>query len=250
MIYHILNGDALKDKFPKDLSGEIIVARECLVDGNVEGESLEDLFNTRARFISESYSVYDDEGYFVKVAPEFEKIRNIPSSSEVNLWFEDDLFCQVNLWFVIHLLNETDSRNINLNLVRPTTDLQYGFGGMSSLDLLSAYQHKIEIDQPTLDVLRKLWKLYQNKNHHAMIKLVDELVPQFGFVKIAVQAEINRCPNDETYGRPTQALIDIMTELNTDDFGTVFREFSRREAIYGFGDLQVKRLLAEIKKNS
>ncbi|MGA1465893.1 MAG: hypothetical protein ACO363_09195, partial [Balneolaceae bacterium] len=26
------------------------------------------------------------------------------------------------------------------------------------------------------------------------------------------------------------------------NFGAVFREFQRREAIYGFGDLQVKRL--------
>jgi len=35
--YHILNGDALKEQFPDRIKGKIIIARECLVDGNVTG---------------------------------------------------------------------------------------------------------------------------------------------------------------------------------------------------------------------
>jgi len=46
--------------------------------------------------------------------------------------------------------------------------------------------------------------------------------------------------------RPVQSLKEIKEELKTDDFGIIFREFSKREAIYGFGDLQVKRLLDEL----
>jgi hypothetical protein len=30
------------------------------------------------------------------------------------------------------------------------------------------------------------------------------------------------------------------------DFGIIFREFTKRAGIYGFGDLQVKRLLKEL----
>ena len=40
-----------------------------------------------------------------------------------------------------------------------------------------------------------------------------------------------------------------MDELNTEQFGLIFKEFCNRESIYGFGDLQVKRLLDEIKNN-
>ncbi len=36
--YHILNGDSLKEQFPENIQGDIIVARECLVDGNVKGK--------------------------------------------------------------------------------------------------------------------------------------------------------------------------------------------------------------------
>ena len=43
-IYHILNGDSLKNQFPKSISGELIVARECLVDGNIQGEDIMNYF--------------------------------------------------------------------------------------------------------------------------------------------------------------------------------------------------------------
>ncbi|NBC64259.1 MAG: hypothetical protein GVY07_01180 [Bacteroidetes bacterium] len=53
--YQILNGDALKGQFPVRVSGEIIVCRECLVDGPVNGETLDNLFERRANFIANSY---------------------------------------------------------------------------------------------------------------------------------------------------------------------------------------------------
>lgn len=53
----ILNGDALKELFPKNMDGEIIVARECLMVGNLEGEDLAEFFKNRARFIVENYAV-------------------------------------------------------------------------------------------------------------------------------------------------------------------------------------------------
>jgi hypothetical protein len=40
-----------------------------------------------------------------------------------------------------------------------------------------------------------------------------------------------------------------MEDLETDEFGPVFKEFNKRESIYGFGDLQVKRIFDEIKNN-
>jgi len=41
-----------------------------------------------------------------------------------------------------------------------------------------------------------------------------------------------------------------MKELETQDFGPVFREFTKRESIYGYGDLQVKRLFDELLQES
>ena len=92
---HILNGDSLKEQFPDELQGELIVARECLADGNVEGKNLDDLYKTKAQFIRKYYGDFTPDNYYKKTVSEFEKIQTIPPDSDINLWFEDVLFCQV-----------------------------------------------------------------------------------------------------------------------------------------------------------
>ena len=115
--YHILNGDSLRQQLPEYIQGDIIVSRECFVDGNVKGKDLADLFAMRAKFLSQNYGG-SEQDYYRKVVPEFKKIKKIPNDSDINLWFEDDLFCQANFWFVAHLL--ANSTGINtVYLIRP-----------------------------------------------------------------------------------------------------------------------------------
>lgn len=245
--YHILNGDSLKEQFPDNIKGEFIVARECLVDGNVEGTDLSELYHTRAQFISGNYGGYEAKDYYNKTVPEFQKIQNITAESEINLWFEDDLFCQVNLWFVINLIYE-NYKNQSVFLIRPKTSFEYNFGGMNKEELLTEFQNKIKIEFSELKELSKLFKLYQQCNCDKMIRIGEKLKDRFPFLIHAIKAHENRLPQNGKIGRPTQTLIQIMEELNTVEFGPIFREFVRREGIYGFGDLQVKRIFDEIKR--
>ena len=43
-----------------------------------------------------------------------------------------------------------------------------------------------------------------------------------------------------------KSLKQIISELKTHEFDPVFKEFCQREAIYGLGDLQVKRMFDKI----
>src|SRR5690349_5300808 len=101
-VYHILNGDSLAYSFADSkIEGNIIVAREALIDGELSGNSLQDFWNARANYLGLTEAEYRD-----RVAGEFEKIMNAPDDSEFNLWFEYDLFCQVNMWFVIWMIDK------------------------------------------------------------------------------------------------------------------------------------------------
>jgi hypothetical protein len=244
--YHILNGDSLKEQFPESIQGEIIVAKECLVDGSVKGKSLTDFFNTRAEFISSNYDGYNEQDYFEKTVPEFQKMQNIPDNADINLWFEDDLFCQVNFWFVINLLSKSHQNN-HFFLIRPKSHSQYGFGGLNKSELISIYENKLELTE--LDRLAKLWEYYQINDTEKLNKASRQLNNSYPFIFTAVEAHIERIPTNGELGRPSQSLLQIMKELETDEFGPVFREFNKRESIYGFGDLQVKRIFDEIKNN-
>lgn len=244
--YHILNGDSLKQQFPENIQGNIIVARECLVDGNVKGNDLEELFHTRSKFISDNYEGYSEKDYYEKTVPEFQKIKTIEDDSDINIWFEDDLFCQVNFWFVVYLLSKTIREN-TAYLIRPKAHNQYGFGGLNESELISIYNNRLVLTK--LDKIGSLWKWYQNDDTEKIISTARELESTYPFILSAVEAHIERKPTNENLGRPIQSLITIMRELKTEEFGPVFREFSKRESIYGFGDLQVKRLFDEVKNN-
>ncbi|MBO6622718.1 MAG: hypothetical protein JJ892_05335 [Balneola sp.] len=246
--FHILNGDALKEEFPDSLNGKLIVARECLVDGDVSAGSLDELFELRAEYLSITYPS-DIEFYYQEVIPEFNKIISLPEHSVINLWFEDDLFCQVNLWFVSHLIHNFTTPS-QVFLVRPHTDIQYGFGGLNSDGLENAYESKVHLSDDEVKLFSTLWELYQNQSHAEILSMAVKHSERFPFLEVAAQANLDRFPEDGSSGRPEQSLLDIMKETGSDEFGPVFREFHKRESIYGFGDLQVKRLFDELRNSN
>ncbi|MBD8488855.1 DUF1835 domain-containing protein [Echinicola sp. CAU 1574] len=247
--FHILNGDALMSRFPSAFQGDVIVFRECLVDGDVSGESDEEFYQNRASFISRSYGEFTPESYFEMTVPELEKIKDIPKQSTVNLWFEDDLFCQVNCWYVLDRLKGQDHQG-KIYLVRPFTSLEYGFAGLDEQGLISNFERRQELKNSELDVLGKLWKAYQYKNDNELLKIANESINFADFLKPSVNAEIDRKSSEGELGRPEKSLLKIMEDLDTRDFGPVFQEFCKRESIYGFGDLQVMKLWRKLTEST
>lgn len=247
-IYHILNGDCLKEMFPKNIKGELIVARECLVDGDVSGESLDEFLQVRAKFICSKYPVFSEEEYHQGTSAELKKVLEIQKEDEVNLWFEDDLFCQVNFWFCLNLLFENGKKQ-NIYLVRPNKGNEYNFGRMNQEELSSAHVNKMSINSKPLEQMSKLWRMYQHENWTGMHEIAELLKDELPFLLPAVNAQIDRLSKENDEGRPKESLRKIIIELETTEFAPVFQEFCKREEIYGFGDFQVRCLLDEILKN-
>jgi hypothetical protein len=244
--HHILNGDSLKEQFPDNISGEISITRECLVDGDVTGTTLDELFSARAKFIANSIDNFTRNDYYKKTVSEFERMQQIPENSEINLWFEDDLFCQVNFWFVIHLLKE-NRKNYCIYLVRPNKGNEYSFGMMSKPELAEAFKTRIKVTPAQFQKLGNFWRYYQGNETQKMIDLATKLKKSYSSLLPAIRAHTDRIPKNGQPGKPVQTLIQIIDELKTTDFMQVFRAFCKRDAIYGFGDVQVKRMLNELK---
>ena len=180
--YHILNGDSLKEQFPADLPGEIIILRECLMDGPVHSKTPDEFYAIRAKFISELDSDISESAYYDKTVPELEKIPAIPDNSDVTLWFEDDLFCQVNFWFAVSLLFR---KNIKLFLVRPPLHNQYGFGGLDNAALKTAFKGRVSISET--GKIAQLWEAYKAGDFNKMLQFAEELELNYPFIKLSVQ---------------------------------------------------------------
>lgn len=239
-IFHILNGDSLLEQFPDHLLGEKIIARECLMDGPSDLVDLDLFFEQRAHFISDAFG-FPEKEYYEKTQSEFEKILKLPSTSTVNLWFEKDLFCQVNLWFVCHLLNRRKhSDNIFLILAN---DLEMGFGGMDSKELANAYKNRTKLSEQDLVKFDRLWRAFGQKDFEVLQNIGNELSKEFPFLNEAIQAEIDRQPGPRSLGKPLELLKDIITEKQTSSMKIIFPVFQKKAAIYGFGDLQVLKMI-------
>ena len=120
---------------------------------------------------------------------------------------------------------------------------------MSEKELLLSYQNRTLLKQTDLKNIEQLWKNYR-QNNLAELKLTAEIfVKQFPFILNAVKAHIERIPVNGNQGRPVQTLNQILKDIKTNEFAAVFKEFCKREEIYGYGDWQVKKMLETITKS-
>lgn len=241
---HILNGDALKDRFPSEIPGKVYVMRECMVDGPVKPTADQDLFTLRSDFLHSSYQI-DPSEYLSQTVHEINRISAIGASTDINLWFEEDLFCQVNFWYTISVLQANQHKN-TLFFVPPKSDFPYSFANMHPFDLISAYHHRIPIRDEEQEALGTLWTAYQNRDLDQMHNIAGIYHLKFPFLTSAVEAFEASLPTADSPGRPTEVILDIIRKYETTDFGTVFKHFCREVPIYGYGDLQVRKLLDEI----
>lgn len=242
MTIHVLTGDALLNNFPEGkLEGSIVINRECLIEGPVKVDSLKEFWNLRESFLSESYPEsnihYQDD-----VAFEFEKLNDVTEGDEINLWFEHDLFCQINLWFTLTFLR---NKKVSIYRVYPVIDdpaeLWYGFGPMSPEELLKCYEGRKPFSKEDLQLGNALWQAYASNNHDTLVKLSLSTSKVFPYLKEVCKAQVDR-PD-----RPERVLQEIINKGNT-SFKKVFEEFSEQEGIYGFGDTQVKKIYDQLSK--
>jgi len=217
------------------------------MDGDLSGDNLNDFWRSRAKFME-----LTEVEYHNGVAKEFEKIINASDNAEFNLWFEYDLFCQVNMWFVISIINNLSiKKKVNAvytsYLDRSDKRFWNGFGPATSRELKICYAARIPLSDTDLRFGHDLWTAYKSDNLQELIRLAENRSPSFPYLQEVVKAHVERFPGDGTKGRPERVLEEITKNIST-NFAEVLKEFWSRESIYGFGDAQVKELYDKVMR--
>lgn len=194
MTYHILNGDALHERWPNTLPGEARIMRECLVDGEIpQTNVLDDFLAARAIILAEQYPQIPLKFYEEEVKPEIMEILALPPEAEIYLWFEDDLFCQVNFWFLLARLHQCGCKN--LYLVRPLPHSPYSFAHLHNEELETAFRKRIALG--ACPELFLLWDAYQRNEHQKLQQLAAQLENTLPFVAQAIAAHLARFPQEK-----------------------------------------------------
>lgn len=247
MVYHILNGDSLAYSFPDSkIKGDIIVAREGLIEGDLSGNDLQELWRSRANYMG-----LTDAEYHHNVVREFEKIINSPDNTEFNLWFEYDVFCQVNMWFTIFIINSLPIKKkvyavYTSYIDRNNKYFWNGFGPANPDELKICFADRIPLNSVDLQLGHDLWYAYKSNNLEELIRIAENQSLAFPYLQEVVNAHLDRFPKDGIKGKPERVIEDIIQNGST-EFQEVFKEFWERESIYGFGDTQLKHLFDKVK---
>lgn len=237
MIYHVLPGDSLIAEFKKtEIDGEVIVCRECLIVGDIDAETLPEFWEQRAHFILSEYGE-DEIEYHDKVADELAKLSDLEAGDVVNLWFEYELFCSVNMWFCLSLLSETNATVYRIEpAVLSEEDRWHGFGKLNASDLKECFAARTALTTDDIALGTDLWNAYRKNDHGCLKQLSAAASPAFPHLNEVCDAAIER----DT--RPAEILAEIEFEGKT-EFDDIFAEFTRRAGVFGLGDLQVRRLV-------
>ena len=237
MNLHVLPGDAQVQEFAESgIDGEMLVCRECLVEGDLSGADLHEFFKNRAAFINSGYhearATYDS-----RVASQFKSLLHLAADTEVNLWFEYELFCSVNMWFCLDLLADTAADVYRVAPVHLNVEHRWdGFGGATGEILRRCFESRTRLTRDEIRLGADLWRAYKADDRDALRRLSAASSPAFPYLKEVCQAAIDK------NSRPAEVIRQIQAG-GASNFAEIFREFRHRAGVYGFGDGQVKALM-------
>ena len=230
---HLLNGDATAAVFPDTLPGERAVWRDILMEGPPDGDA-----DTRAAWLAPRLGVSRD-AYANGWREGLATLGRGKEHDEVVLWFERDLFCATNLWFVL-----THLEAARVSLVFPAVDAE--FRGLGTLEphhfsALFARRERLSLDE--LADARALWHAYAAPDPTGLSRY-EPILP---FAREAIRLHCARFPSaTDGLDALEQATLAALDEEQ--DFSALFRRVTMIRPLneLGLGDVQFAAMLTDL----
>jgi hypothetical protein len=245
MVYHVLNGDALAQQFPDTLRQDpVIVIREAFMEGPRTTSYSEAYWDKRSEYIEKTFGENKSD-YESRVMSQFRVLEKIRNDDHVFLWFEDDLFCQCNMWFAVDYISNYSQPKFHRVFPKIDAQLWRGFGIAETQDLLQFFQQAVSLSGEDVIHIQKLWKALVESDAQALVDLSNKSCAGIRYQQEVILAHLERKPDETGFGRPHRALKSI-AQQEEKEFYNLFDAFSRQEGIYGFSDVQVKNMLKKM----
>jgi hypothetical protein len=248
---HIHNGDSTADTAKQAaIPGEHLAWREALVYGPAPGSLSEEEFRrVRAAHLASAYCV-SLEKCELELRAQQATLASFADHEEVVLWFDHDLFCQVQLiylldWFARHELGRT---KLSVVCIAEFPGVEYfqGLGQLDEQQLASLFPQRREVSPLQLQLGAYSWRAYSSPDPADLVCLLHLDLSDLPFLKGALAKHLQRFPSTTNgLGRVENAGLELI-DKGYQNFRSLFPAFARRESDYGFGDaqfyLELKRL--------
>jgi hypothetical protein len=249
---HITNGDSFTTRLKKlNLKGDIITWREMLCEGKTETDvGSESFWKTRFDFLHKHYNV--SKSWFVeKTLKEYRSLCNHKQQDQIILWFEYDLFCQINMLAVISWL-KSHRRYAEISLVcsghEDETDKLYGLNELSDEQLLELYNNRIVLSQNDIEYADYVWQLYCSDNPIRLENLMDFENYQYEYLSDAIKVHLKRFPTIKNgLNEIENKVLELSVTEKPASKKALLNAVMSNQGYYGFGDSQFQRVITNLK---
>ncbi|WP_299116784.1 DUF1835 domain-containing protein [uncultured Winogradskyella sp.] len=245
---HITNGDSLTNYLRElDFKEDILTWREMLSEGpTVPLIDSEAFYNTRKSFLAEYYDVNPID---YNLSESIAILDNVEAYKEINLWFEYDLFCHINLIAVISLLHQKEINKplylICSGRVEGEKDLK-GLPELSSEELEEHYQNRVLLTQDDIDLAITLWRTYCGKDHNIFKPYITKN-SNFKYLTNCLKAHLERFPNQKTgLCAIEENILKLIKEKDIKSEHHLLGYCLNYQGYYGFGDIQFQRMVNKL----
>jgi len=249
---HITSGNNTTLALQKlKINGDIITWREMLCEGKTTIDVGSDVFwKSRFDFFSKNYNI-TKKHFIDNTIKEFRNLCNHKSQKEIILWFEYDLFCQINMIAVISWLKKHRA-NATISLVSPENKTKPNkFPRLSKLTkkkLLSFYKNRVVLTKDDIEYADYIWQLYCSKSPLQLENIIITPHTHFTYLPDAIKAHIQRFPTVKNGLNTIENTI-----LNTVYYGSYssknnfVTKLLGNQGIYGFENTQYEKKINDLK---
>jgi len=249
---HITNGDSFTERLKSlDIPGDIITWREMLCEGKTEPNvGSESFWKTRFEFLSKNYKV--TKTWFVeKTLKEYRSLCNHKQQDQIILWFEYDLFCQINMLAVLSWL-KTFRRHAEISLVcsgdEDGSDRLYGLNELTDEQLFDLFEKRVSLSQNDIEYADYVWQLYCSDNPIRLENLIDFENYEFHYLSDAIKAHLQRFPSIKNgLNAVENNILTLSVEEKPASKKELVGKVIKNQGVYGFGDTQYERMIGRLK---
>ncbi len=250
MTIHIHNGDFSAETARQSLPGEHLAWRESLITGPTPaGLSGADWRRVRAQHLSAGYEV-DLQECELDLSRQEEALAAFADHEEVVLWFEHDLFCQVQLLYLLNWFSQSveiggeieSSVKTKLSLICigefPGKENFRGLGELNAEELASLFPARAQVTPEQLRLAATAWAAYCSSAPTEIENVLRTDTSALPFLQAALQAHLRRFPaTTNGLGRIENRALELI-EKGVQSFADLFARFGALEPVYGLGDAQ------------
>lgn len=253
-ILHITNGDSTTNYLKKlNFSGNFITWREMLCEGKTTTDiGSESFWKNRFEFFKSSYKVTKKK-FIDYTLKEYRNLCKQKEQDEIVLWFEHDLFCQINMLAVISWLKRY-RKGYQISLVCSGkvkgSKKMFGLSDLNEKQIHEHFKNRIELHQDDIEYADYIWQLYCSDSP-LRLETVLKFNPNspFQYLIPALKAHLQRFPSVKNGLNSVENSILETTNNNTlNTKNQLIGHLLKNQEVYGFGDLQYEHKIENLNK--